>query len=205
MLTPELYFDAAEHRYSIGGIELPSVTSCIDWLNNYAGVPAHVLEHAREIGEAVHVATALNDRDDLVEESVHPTVRPYLEAWRRFRYDSGFIVELCEQSVYSRAHWFAGTLDRVGHFAPTKASGLIEIKTTAKIMPGNGAQTAAYKKCLAEMGYPDAVDLRRYTVLLGDDGRYRIREHTDHQDINVFLCSLTLANWRKNNRITEGQ
>lgn len=204
MLTLKSSFDIAKHEYWIDGRRMPGITSIIDWMNNYAGVPPDVMEQARDLGEAAHIATELDDTNDLVEESVHPLVQPSLDAWRQFRRDTGFEPELVEQRIESLKHWFAGRLDRVGKFA-TAARGVVEIKRTAKLMPANGPQTAAQKLALVEMDYPGAALLARYSVQLcpDKDPPYRMQQHTNSNDTNVFLCSLQLWNWRHNNRFKE--
>jgi hypothetical protein len=133
----------------------------------------------------------------LDDKSVDPAVRPYLDAWIRFREDTSLVMELIEHRVYSSHHGYAGTLDRVARGALGHA--LIDIKACAKIMPANGPQTAAYKQALIERSHVGAQCLRRYTVRLDPDltPPYRIEPHHDPNDFNVFLCSLQIANWRK--------
>jgi hypothetical protein len=207
MLFSEIEFDAPTHTYRHKGAVLPSVTQLIAWMNNYAGVPAQLLEDARALGDAVHIATALHDRDNLVEESVHEEVRPYLDAYRQFREDLHFVPYLIEQKVFSAKHGYAGTLDRTGYFAPNPCTEgvLIDLKTAAKIMPANGPQTAAYKQCLVESSYLGAARLKRYTLLLtpGTSPPYKLKAHTDPNDLNAFLNSLGLHAWRVNNRFKE--
>lgn len=197
-------FDPVKHEYFLDGRLLPNITRIIDWMNSYAGVPSDVMNQARDLGDIVHLTTELYDRDDLVIESVHSMIEPYLAAWQQFRYDTGFIPELIEHRVLSLKHWFAGRLDRVGRFKNSDR-GLVEIKTTAKSMPANGPQTAAQKQGLIEQGYPGAESLKRYSLRLCPElsPPYRLTQHSDPQDLNVFLCSLQISNWRKNNGYRE--
>lgn len=197
-MSAALEFDEARHEYRYAGRIVPSVTQVIGFLNDYAGVPRDALDLARERGNAVHLATALDDRDNLDEESVDPVVAPYLNAWRQLRADLGFEPELIEHRVYSVTHGYAGALDRFGKFRHRPNKALIDIKATAVIMPGNGPQTAAYKAALTERA-PCAVD--RYTVLLCPDRSppYRLQPHRDATDLTMFVCALNLHNWRLNN------
>jgi hypothetical protein len=204
MLTPKSEFRAADHSYWLDGRRMPGITSIIDWMNNYAGVPPDLLEQARDLGEAAHLATELDDTNNLVDESVHPLVQPSLDAWRQFRRDTGFVPVLVEQRVESLKHWYAGRLDRVGPFRKMPP-GVVEIKRTAKLMPANGPQTAAQKLALVEMGYQGAMSLARYSVQLcpDKDPPYHMQQHNNPNDITVFLCSIQLWNWRHNNRFKE--
>lgn len=196
--TPELTFDEAAHRYAINGRPVPSVTQVIDWMSDYGFVKDDVMEHARQLGDAVHSATELYDLDNLDDSSVDPLVRPYLNAWIRFREETGFVPDLIEQLIYSKSRMFAGKLDRTGILRGYSIQPiLLDIKSTATVMPTCGPQTAGYHQGLREMGYPPAVKgMQRYTIHLRDDGTYRLQPHKDPNDINIFLCSLSLHNWR---------
>ena len=93
-------FDPATHTYTSEGRRVPSVTQCIDRLNDYSMVPADLLERKRELGTAVHQATALYDQDDLDWGSVADEVYPYLEAGSSFEMTPGSrpLISSCESS-----------------------------------------------------------------------------------------------------------
>lgn len=137
-----LHFDEGAHRYTYNGVMVPNVTSVLEaTLDQFAHVPADRLEYAREIGQAVHTATALYDLDDLVFDSVPLAVLPYLEAWIRFRSETGFMPSGIEERVFHPRHFYAGTLDRTGELFGVDS--LIDIKSGV-LMPSVGPQTAAY-------------------------------------------------------------
>lgn len=69
---------------------------------------------SRDRGSMVHLATAYDDRNELDEESLDPVILPYLEAWRKFRKESGFVPESIEPPMMSTAYRYAGTPDRIG-------------------------------------------------------------------------------------------
>lgn len=73
-------------------------------------------EEGRERGSYVHLATHLDDMGELDESSLDPVIVPYLEAWRRFKRESGFIVERSEVPMVSTAYRYAGTPDVAGIF-----------------------------------------------------------------------------------------
>lgn len=195
----ELAFDPVPHRYALDGRPIPSVTSVIDFLNGYMGVPEHILAPARERGQVVHEVTALYDRDDLVMDSVDPIVQPYLDAWIRFRKDTGFTPELVEQKVYSRSYWYAGTLDRTGNLHCIGQCILLDLKATEYSVVTVGPQTYAYKNALIEMGHPSAAAMARYALYLCPDKNppYRLEACHDSNDLHTFVSALNLHNWKK--------
>jgi hypothetical protein len=198
-VTAALKFDEGRHEYTLDGRPVPNVTRIIDWMNSYAHVPTEIMNRARDIGTAVHLATALDDTDDLDVASIDPAVQPYLDAWRQFRADMSFKPMLVEKRVYSPTYGYAGTLDRAGLLQDMPA--LLDIKATAALMPANGPQTAAYKQALMEQGYPGAAGMARYTVRLCPDltPPYRVDRYRSTDDLAVFICSLNIYNWRKKN------
>lgn len=193
-------FDPILHRYTLDGVPLPSTTELIKWMNRYAGVPEEVLEHKRELGDAVHLATALHDQNVLDPTSIDDVVSPFLRAWIGFRHDTGFTPTFVETPIYSPKYLYVTTPDRAGHFGDKNRLCVLEIKTTATILPSCGPQTAAQKQALVESavltGFAD-----RFTVRLCPDETppYRLVRHKDPNDLSVFLSSLNMHNWRIRN------
>jgi hypothetical protein len=186
-----LAFDPVGHEYRWKGATVPGVTSIIGAAlgNPFAHIPPAVLEHKRRIGEATHLACHLDDLDDLDEGSVHPEVRPRLDAWRAFRYESGCDVLVSERRLYHPAHGFAGTPDR--YVLINGARAVVDIKTG---LPGPQAalQTAAYAQLIdAEFGAEDT-PLRRFALRALPTGRYKFDEYTSLGDWRDFLACLTV-------------
>lgn len=163
----ELHFDAASHTYSVDGVIVPSVTQVLEACGvvDYSYLPPDTRTMALTRGSAVHLATQYDDEGDFDEASA-PELLPYVEAWRRFRAETGFAPTSIEQRVYSARYGYAGTLDRIG------ANGrgdlcLVDVKTSS----AEGwvrLQTAAYCGALDEP--------RRYLrgcAELHKDGSYR--------------------------------
>jgi hypothetical protein len=73
-------------------------------------------EESRTRGTYVHLATHYDDSGELDEGTVDPDIMPYLEAWRKFKAESGFIVERSEVPMKSSLYHYAGTIDRIGTF-----------------------------------------------------------------------------------------
>jgi hypothetical protein len=100
-------------------------------------------EFSRERGEFVHKARHLDDMGMLDEESVDPEIAPYLEAWRRFRRESGFIIEQSEVPMMSKTLKYAGTPDVIGHFPSGNLKrGAVELHNDGKykLVPFNDRQ-----------------------------------------------------------------
>lgn len=114
LLDAPVDFDPDGHIYTHNGLSLPSVTGILK-AEGFIET-AFYDEWSRDRGTAVHVATAYDDAGELDEDSLDPVIDPYVEAWRRFKRESGFIVEASELSMRSSVYHFAGTIDTVGHF-----------------------------------------------------------------------------------------
>jgi hypothetical protein len=58
-------------------------------------------------GRAVHEATHRDDNHDLDEESLSAEILGFVEAWRAFRRDFGFVARLVEHTVYNPQFQYA--------------------------------------------------------------------------------------------------
>lgn len=182
------------HQYILNGSPVPSVTQCTSLLADYSAIPAGVLAAAAEFGTHVHLATELWDQGELVEEELDHALIPYLDAWKSFVLESGFVYSHIESRIFSKHLRYAGTLDRVG-FMNGKTV-IIDIKTPSVVHPSTGPQTAAYQFAHEEMTGEKIKG--RYAVQLKGDGKYKLIPYTDKNDFNVFLCCLNIIKWRAN-------
>jgi hypothetical protein len=192
-----LDFNAERHEYRLHGRVIPNVTRILDPLTDIHKMPADRVEFARLRGQAVHQATALWDWEMLDEASVDPQIVGYLDAWKRFRAESGFVPELIEHRVVHLLHGYAGTLDRTGRMRATAPGMLdiIDIKTSSDVyLKAVGPQTAAYAKAVENQCR--IVPWRRLAVQLRPDGTYRVHTCTDANDFAVFMAALTLYQWQ---------
>ena len=98
---------------------------------------AYYDDWSRDRGSMIHLATAYDDRNELDEESLDPVIRPYLEARRRFRKESGFIPEQIEPPMMSTAYKYAGTPDRIGDLPGRIKRAAVELHDdgTYKLIP----------------------------------------------------------------------
>lgn len=206
MLTGALHFDEATHTYTMGGQPIPGVTSILKRLSRaaYRHVDAAVMGRAAALGTAVHKLIELEIAGTLDEDTLHPTLAPYLTSWRRFRATSGFKPLYSERKVASRRYGYAGTLDMLGELNGQLA--LIDAKRCAAVPPTAGPQTAAYeiaaREELPELFKP-GTPLRRYALQLNTDGTHRLVPFTDPSDGRVFLAELTSLNFLKQHNLIE--
>lgn len=184
-----LKFDAATHTYSWNGITIPSVTQVLGQLVDLSMIPRDVLERKRQIGQWVHAAIELDLNDDLDEESIDDEWRGYFDGWRKFKAESGFVMQEAEQQVFSPKFGYAGTLDLLGEL-PKLGQALIDTKCTAMLYPTVGPQTAAYAEARG------VTKAGRFALQLKPNGTYNLHPCKDRSDFGVFTAALTLFNWR---------
>lgn len=194
-----LLFEESEHRYfmtargddeetgtfRVETEELPSVTRCIKTAGMMHLWPG--MTEAAWRGQYVHHCCYLLDEDDLVRNSVDPRYDGYVQAYERFKVETGFRVELNEVRVWHEKYRYAGALDRTGILAGRRV--LIDLKTGP---PADwwGLQTAAYSECLPER--PE----RRYCLQLSKNGTYKLHRHEERSDIQFFLAALAVTRWK---------
>ena len=107
-------FNAETHEYFYEGLKVPGVTKVLKnaGLIDFSMVPASILERAFKFGTAVHLATELDDRNNLDMATLDAPLLPYVNAWRKFKKDVGCKVLSIEERVYSGKYRYCGTLDR---------------------------------------------------------------------------------------------
>ena len=183
---PEIVFNNEGHIYTVDGKIIPSVTTII----KDCGLidTTWFTEGATTRGTYVHQATELLDRDDLDEASLDPVLIPYVDAYRRFKQETGFVIDDIEKRVHNATYGYAGTLDRTGTFIGDKTKSIIDIKT-GQPAKWHGVQLAAYALCYQEPH-------NRYGVYLSNTGSYRLERYKNRQDTQVFLACLTVYKFR---------
>lgn len=178
----EIDFNAETHTYTVNGEILKSVTTIIKeaglidtrWFN----------EAACWRGSAVHEAVFFDIHEDLDVDHLHDIVRPYVNAWLKFKNDTKFrpLKSLCESRCYHPYYKYAGSPDLVGFLNGSIA--LIDIKTGE--CPTAGIQTVAYSIFPTIM----ACSPKRFSLRLRPDGTYRLNPHADKNDLSIFLDAL---------------
>lgn len=191
-----LHFDPERHTYSLDGVNLPSVTTILKRCFDFSKIDPAVLAAKGELGTAVHIACELDDTNDLVEESVHAKVRPYLEGYRLFKRHKLTNVIATEQVVHNGLHGYAGKFDLLTEF--DGARWLVDWKTPLHISRAVGLQTAAYVAALpADLAAGQRI--KRAALQLKVDGTYQLHEFKDPSDHAVFIAFAIAHNWTERN------
>jgi hypothetical protein len=164
----DLIFDEANHLYLLAGKLVPSVTRVLEATGlidySFLGVRRY---YYLERGRKVHRAAHEDDEGRLNEDETEPEILGYVDGWRSFRRDYGFVPNRIEQRVCHRRLGYAGTLDRTG-LVRDGSEIILDIKSG--IAPDAVRyQLAAYAACL-----PHPRTRRRRCVELHNDGTYRV-------------------------------
>ena len=184
-----------DHRYidDDTGQEYPSVTKVIQSAGLMGWMPQG--EYYLERGSFVHEATALDDQGLLDESTVDPVVAPYLEAWRRYRAESGFVPELIERSFLHPTYRYCGTIDRDG----------LDIKTGAPCK-WHILQAAAYYALMRGNSIPRVSSITRWvSVYLKPDGTYNTHIYPLAdlvREFVTFTSALNIHNWKWENKVS---
>jgi hypothetical protein len=194
----DLTFDAESHTYYWNGARVCGVTNVLKdaLLVDYSGIPRAILDAAAERGRNVHLALEYYDHGTLDEERLAPEYQGYLEAYKRFCQDTGFVVGYIETRRYQPQRHYAGTFDRTGYLPNSKGGGtrwLVDFKT-GMFQDGHFAQLAAYANLL-----PDPRSFRCMGLQLSADATYKIHELPAKQldyYTQLFNCALVCAQHR---------
>lgn len=131
-LNHEVLFDEAAHRYTMDGVELPSVTHVCRFL--FTDIAAKAAPWLRDIaadrGSRIHAYTVMLDYGEEPEE-IDPDCVGYLDAYRRFLKDYNPTWLGIETVMGSKTMGYAGTCDRYGIIDQRKA--IVDIKSGSSI------------------------------------------------------------------------
>lgn len=181
-----LFFDT-DHRYTLDGEELPSVSEVTRFISRevYGDIGQYNLDRAAERGTAVHKATEILDKYGTVEISTD--IEPYIKAYISFRKEHECKWELIEAPRYDPDRRYAGTLDRLGTVDGELA--IVDIKTTAVISPAHKKIYTAALNLYRRM-FPEREINKLLIVQLRKDGTYKLHR-LDIDDSLADAC-LTL-------------
>lgn len=191
-----LDYEEAEHKYTLDGRVLPSVTQILKPLECFDAIPQHRLEAAREFGQHVHLACHLYAEGELDEVTIDDRVGAYLDGYRNFFIDTKSISILSEIRVASAQYGYAGTVDTVVRLH-RKEDVLLDIKTSATVPRSVGPQCSAYKEALRE--FIGLKLKKRFCLHLNPSHcrGYKLFElqTSASRDWNIFLSSLNIFRW----------
>lgn len=186
-----LSFDAKEHKYSLAGVAVPSVTQVLQDCSLLPFYPDRQFYLNR--GRAVHEACALLVKRQLDLGSTDPRLHGYIESFHKFMIRTGFHVKHIELPVWSLQYQFAGTLDYFG--ALNGSDTIVDLKS------GDPADAAALQTAAYSFAAKESVGIsaqRRLTLRLDPDGKEcRPEEYSDlGNDIRIFLSATAVWHWR---------
>jgi hypothetical protein len=197
---PEEFIEKG-HIYLVDGRRIPSVSQVLRLTGvaqDLSMVNPAVLEHRREIGNAVDHAVQFLQENDLDRSTLDLEVAARLMGYERFVRDTGFKVQrihvrrwaVLGGMSYGMEYDFAGAMD---HYAWVIDGKIAEGKPHRSW----GIQTAAY----THGAFPPLTApfyYRRATLQLLGNGKYRFHEWTDSADLQEFQSGLFLV-WRRIN------
>jgi len=199
--TLKLNIERDTGAYRSNGQRLVSVTEALSiaGLVDFSGINQEILDTASERGRLVHAWTAAYDlvSTDSVKEAIFdsaPTevMTPYIDAFMQFRRDCDYIPMLVEHSMASSRWGVAGTLDRY-----CRINGMlcvVDLKTGAAVQDWVGLQLAGYEILLKDTQHIDD-HIKRYSLRLGGDGKYNLKEWRSYTDRHDFLAAARVARW----------
>lgn len=183
----ELIYRDDDHSYWHNAIRIPGATELLKYWGYIDDT--YYTEEGREIGTAVHAGTSAYDKgDDSYQLFESPAILKRIEAYMLFRQEKQFTPELVESMQHNDVYNIACRLDRVGPFAQSNLTNVVELKCGAPAK-WHSLQTAIQSLCLGRPGY-----IRRYAVYLQANGLYKIKEHTDLNEIAI-VRGLVVTYW----------
>ena len=181
-------YNDERHEYRIDGQIVPGVTTIL----RKAGLSddRFFTEKARRRGKYIHAAILIYLQNDLAEECVPVEYKGYVDAFKRFMSETDCTpyIELCEVPQFSKVFRWAGTPDIICKLNDRDV--IIDVKTGVEAAT-TGVQTAAYALLC-----PVPV-VQRFGLYLKADGKYKLVEYKDRNDIKIFNAALSLYHWRQ--------
>ena len=175
-----LTFDEATHTYALDGNPLDGVTSVIKAAGFMPEYKPQDAEWYMSRGSMIHLAAELYDRRTLDEETLDPSIKGYLESWKKISDQAWVHIEM---QLADQIYQYAGTIDRIP---------LLDIKSGSPA-PWHKIQLGAYYglcKC-------NVVPVKSgMAVYLQEDGSmpkiitYTLKELQDA--LKIFQCALVL-------------
>lgn len=191
---PGLTFDPEPHVYRFQGAAVPSVTQVLKPIENWDFLDEEAKAFYSARGTEVHRATALNDMDDLVEDSVDQDIRGYLTSWRLLLKNQDLKILSVEEQVYHPLLRIAGTMDR--RMLIKRRLAVLDIKAGVKLA-SHGVQVFGYRR-LYNHGRKNAEHiLDCYTAYLDKEGGLpKLVKWDDLLHDSQFVALCTDRNWR---------
>lgn len=194
----KIEFEESTHIYKVNGSVIPSVTQILKeaGLIDLSFVDKDVLAYTSDLGRKVHETTELYDKGILDLESLHPLLKGYLDAWIKFRKESGFEPLIIEVMYHHPIFHYAGRIDRIGMMGKDLIQ--LDLKS-GTAQAAYALQSAAYTELYnANNSKPNIK--KRFAIYLSPNGKYNLKPYTDKNDLRVFYAALTLTNYKRSLR-----
>lgn len=185
-----LTFDPETHTYRVGEEIIPSVTQILKEVGLID--TSHFKPEHAERGTRVHEATQFWDETGMVDDTIPEELLGYLDAWRKFREETGFTPTHIEQSFFSK-QGYAGTVDRIGKTHKINPI-LLDIKSGPPA-PWHRLQLCAYS-LLAKLELNIPV-WEAWGVHLKKDGIYSVEVYRNINDLADWLSVLKTFQLKK--------
>ena len=177
----KLEFDEESHSYSLGGKEIPGVTSILKAIGlskDFSGVDTFY----RDRGVAVAYAIELFLKGTLDESSLDPVLVPYFDGFRQYWDKFASKPIAIEKTNYHQELWYAGKIDLVTD------KRIIDWKCSKSHDPVAELQGEAYKLMWGKLPFD--------VVQFPGDGSYKVFEYGDKTDIWPAVMK-TFQWWRR--------
>jgi len=181
-------FDESKHLYTLDGRRLIGVTEALSILDDRWKVDPFYLER----GRLIHLCTEYYDRDELDESTIDERIRPYFEAYKKFKAETDFCPNFIERILFHPKYFYGMKIDRIGVLNNKRVMLDLKSGSPAKV---DKLQSAAYLEgCLA-----NGIEVKAgFDLYLKDDGNYSLVEVEKPRNLLlVFLACLTVARWKE--------
>jgi len=186
--VPKLEFDEEKHIYTLDGRRLISVTEALSLVDDRRKDPYYL-----QRGRIIHLACELFDRGELDEETVDPQILPRLEAWKKFRTDTGFVPDRIEEKFYHPVYLYGFKFDVHGFLNGSEV--MIDRKSSPHRT--DALQGSAYVAGL-EAQDPPIKCKKGFDIYLKENGTYKLDPIKYlRSNFQTFLAVLTAHRWRE--------
>lgn len=177
-------FDEEKHLYTLDGRRLISVTEALSVLDDRWKVDPFYLER----GRFIHKATELYDKNELDESTVDERIKPYLDAYKKFKRETSYEPIYIEHILYHPKYFYAGKLDRIYE------DFIIDLKSGTKMRVDELQAVAYWELCRAN----NIPVQKQFDLYLRSNGSYRLEPVERPRNLlPVFLAAFTCERWRQ--------
>jgi hypothetical protein len=197
--APEVIVDEDSHAYICDGVAAPrSVTGLLKKYGlstDFSKIPARILDMARQRGKAIAVGSKLIAMGHELGP-VDQRIAGYLAGFADFWNESG--ARLIETEIPRISPLgFGFTSDLIIWIGGHRA--VVDGKATFKLPKSVGPQTGGYLVGYNSI-FPETPLEERFALWLQKDGRYKLKQLTDPDDVTSFMdcldADIKLTKWQ---------